>query len=275
MQITDKIKESLGSWWFWMQELVESEIWDNLYRQLKIDAQKGKIIIPKSPDTWKSLRLCNKDKVKAIILLQCPYATMRNEVMIADGIPMSCANIAPYQQPNLYQWHWAIEDQYGFSVDHDQRCDISYLLEEEHVLLLNTSLTVEKDKVDSHALIWHPVMKWFIENVINRYLNGIPVVLVGTQAQKFEQYLNPLANPIKKVEHPAAASYANRDWRHEKMHLWINEVIKQNNGEGEMIRWVRNKGEGKKIDVQEDLPEWVTEKVELPKAQDIGLPWKD
>lgn len=255
MIINDKIKESLGNWWPWMQELVESETWDNLYKFLKAESQAGKVIIPKSVDTWKSLQLVDRHKVRAIIFLQCPYATQRDKVTIADGIPINCKNITPYQQPSLYMWHLALSQQYGFNPDVEEKCDISYLLEEEHVLLLNTSLTVELNKVDSHQSQWHDTMKWFIENVVNKYMSGIPICLIGAQAQKFEKYLNPLSNPIKKVEHMAAAAYQNRDWKHDNMHLFINSVIRANNGESEMIQWTRAKGEGKKV--KETYPDWV------------------
>jgi len=253
----DKVKDQFGDWAPLMKDLIESEIFNNLYRFLKAEKAKGREILPKSDEVWKSLRLCSRHKVRAIILLQCPYATKRDGVTISNGIPMDCSNIAPYQQPSLYQWYQAIENQYGFDVDGDLRCDLSYLLKEEHVLLLNTSNTVEALKVDSHAQQWAPVMQWFIENVINKYLNGIPVVLVGTQAQKFEKYLNPLANPIKKVEHPAAASYANRDWKHEDMHLWCNKIIEGNNGREHIIKWTRKKSDIEPI--PKAAREWINE----------------
>src|ERR1700727_2194158 len=161
MKLNDRTKAALGNWWPWMQELIEdTPHWDNLYRFLKEEALvKKKTIIPKSTETWKSLQLCDRTKVKAIVLLQCPYATERTmngkAVQIANGVPMDCSNIAPYQQPSLYQWHQAVEQQYGFDPDNYARCDISHLLNEEHILLMNTSLTVELNKVDSHQQQWH------------------------------------------------------------------------------------------------------------------------
>jgi len=148
------------------------------------------------------------------------------------------------------------------------RCNIEYLLKEEHVLLLNTSLTVEREKVDSHSQQWAPIMQWFIENVINKYLNAIPVVLCGTTAQRFEKYLNPLANPIMKVEHPAAASYGNRDWKHQDIHRWINKVIEGTNGRDHVIRWTRNKSDSDPI--PDNVKEWINE----DNITGDGLPWQ-
>lgn len=259
MLINDKIKLQLGSIWPWMQELVESELWDNLYKQLKSISASGKEIIPKSADLWKSLELIDKNNIKAVILLQCPYATKRNGVTIANGLPMDCSNIAPYQQPSLHHWWNAVEEQYGFHPDNDNRCDLSYLIREEGVLMMNSANSVELNKVDSHAQMWHPITRWIIENIVNRYLNGVPVVLIGTQAQKFEQYLNPLANPIKKVEHMAAAAYADRKWAHGNLHKWCNEIIRANNGSEHEIQWLRRKNEQPKVKEENKLlDEWLS-----------------
>ncbi len=272
MVITDSIKERLGDWWPWMQELVESDTWDQLYSYLKAESGKGRVIIPKSAEVWKSLQLCPRDKVKAIILLQCPYATERDmkgkKIQVASGVPLSCENIAPYLQPALQQWYWAIDAQYPFHPADVQDPDINYLLK-EGVLLLNTSMTVELNKIDSHQAAWAPVMQWFIENVINKYLNGIPIVLVGGAAQKFEKYLNPMANPLMKVEHPSTASAANKDWKHEDMHLWLDKIITANNGNGYRIRWTKRKGED-----NEPVPECMMTSTVPPWEEEVGdLPW--
>ncbi len=281
MQITEGIKQQLGNWWPVMQDLIENTPhWDNLYRFLKTQSQQGRTIIPKSTDTWKSLQLCDRTKVRAIILLMCPYATEREmngkKVQVANGIPLDCTNTAPYEQPSLYHWWQSIEEQYGFDPENKLGCSIDYLLSEEHVLMMNVSNTCELNKPDSHLEIWTPVMQWFIENVINKYLNGIPVVIVGTSAAKFEKFLNPLANPILVVEHMAFAARMNKTWAHKNMHKWINEIIRQNNGEKEMIRWMRKKGEGKKVQ-ESEYPSWVTTTNHelLKSADELNMPWSD
>lgn len=275
MELSDKLKTQLNTWADVMKPLVESSEWDQLYANLKATVKSGKLVIPKSDEVWKSLQLCDRSKLKAVIVLQCPYATKRNEVVIADGIPMNCQNIAPYKQPSLYQWEQALEQQYGFDPDNDLRCNLQYLIEEEHVLLINSSLTVEYMKVDSHSLWWEPIMKYVIEEVIGKLYKGLPICLLGSQAQKLEKYINPMVHYIKKVEHPAAAAHQNRNWAHQDMHKWINEIIKQNNGESEMIQWLRKKGETKKV--KESLPDWVLNKADgTPHtAKELNLPWND
>lgn len=275
MVINDKIKEQVGNtWWPVLQKFIESEQWDGIFRHLKMRSKQVKII-PSSGEIFKSLQLCDRQKIKAVIVLQCPYATYREmnkvPVQIANGIPMDCSNTAPYMQPSLFQWWQAVEKTYGFNPDNDLRCDLSYLLEEEHVLLMNSAWTVEKDRVDSHAQLWEPFTRYLLEEVIGKLTCGIPIVLVGTQAQKYEKYLNPLCHPVLKVEHPAAASYANRDWIYGDMFRWINGIIRSNNGRGEEIQWLRKKGEPKRDNT---LPAWVTEPMSKS-AEELGLPWDE
>lgn len=279
MQITDKIKGQFGSWWPLFLPLIESQEWDNIFSFLKAQSLAKRIIIPKSSDLFKSFELCDKDKVKAVIILMDPYPSFKDDVMISNGVPMSCANIKSLQ-PSLDLFYDGIENSFlGFDPDMDKRLDNSYLLTSEHVLLINSSFSVEKDKVGSHAHIWAPFMKFFIEEILNKYYRGLPVILAGTAAQKFEKYINPMIHHIKKIEHPVAAAYSNRSWNYDDVFKWINNILRANNGPAAEIRWYRKKGE----DNYKDLPDWVTDgetkkfstTKNLPKAQDLGLPWKD
>ena len=267
-----KLKGQFGDWYELIKPFLLTDAFDKIIGHLKATVNAGKQVIPKSNELFKSFEKCSRHKVKTIILLQCPYATKRQDVVIADGIPMSCGNIAPYMQPILYQWYQALEKTYGFDVDNDQRPDISYLLEEEGVLLLNSALSVEYQKVDSHAQLWEPFTKFILEEVVGQYMPGIPIVLCGTAAQKYEKYILPMKNPIKKIEHPASASYQNRDWKYDDIFKWINNIIEQNNGKEYTIRWIRKKHEVADKD-NVALQEWL--KPMKNENDEVGdLPWQ-
>lgn len=244
MQINEKIKEQLGSFWPLFLPFIESPAWDNIFTFLKSQSQAKKVIIPKSDDVFKSFSLVDKHKLKAVIYLMDPYPTIsRDGVMLADGVPMSCVNTGVLQS-SLQLFYTAIEKDYlqGFDVEFDERPDNSYLLREEGIMLLNTSLTVERDKVGSHSEIWVPFQKFFIEEILNKYYKGIPIVLAGQSAQKMEKYFNPMLHYIKKCEHPVSGSYQNRLWDNGDCFRWIDNIIRQNNGESEVPRWWRKKG---------------------------------
>jgi hypothetical protein len=74
---------------------------------------------------------------------------------------------------------------------------------------------------------------------------------------------------ILHVEHPVAANYQNRMWRHENMFKWINNILISNNGDAYGIQWHRSKT------YTNELPQWVTENKNLKSARELNLPWDD
>lgn len=270
MEITDKIREQFGSWLVAFTPFIQSSEMDNIYKFLKGEASKDKVIIPKSADTYKSLQLCDKSKLKAVVVLMDPYPSMKDGKMISNGIPMDTSNTG-VTQSSLSMWYHGIEDNYGFNAEMDIRNDISYLLTEEHVLLINSAMSVEMSKSGSHAEIWKPFMNHLFK-VLNEEHKGLPIVLCGTAAQRYEKEISPMLHYIKKIEHPVAAIYANRKWENGGMFKWVNEIIRQNNGNAEMINWIRYKGAKTPEDAK--YPEWVRDN-NLPSAQSLNLPWND
>lgn len=283
MQITEKIRESMGSWCDLFAPFIQSEQWDKIFITLKTLSVSKKVVIPKSPDVFKSFQMCDRHKVKAIVILMDPYpSTTKDGEIIADGVPMSCKGKEKLQ-PTLEKWYGAIEDDFGgtgdsivgFIPDMDRSGDIDFLLTEEGVLLLNSCLTCEKDKPGSHLELWTPFMKFFIEEILNTYYKGLPIVLCGAQAQKLEKFINPMLHYVMKVEHPVAASYANRSWIHQGCFKWINNIIVTNNGKKEEIRWYRTVEETKKGNAKETKKPFSMNKEPLKSARDLNLPWDD
>jgi len=274
MIITDKIRERLGTWTDLFKPFIESSDgeFDRIFKFLKAQSHINRKVVPISENIFKSFELCPRNTIKAIIVLMDPYPSItKDSIIIADGVPLSCKNIG-YPQPSLDVWYTGIEKTYkeGFDFDIDHRLDTSYLLTEEGVLLLNSSLTCEKDKPGSHFNIWLPFMKYFFEDIIGMFYSGLPIVLAGAQAQKLEKYINPLTHYILKIEHPVA-SYAKREWDNKNCFNWCNNIIEKNNGKEFIINWKRDKSEAPKIQTPKDA----YTKPNLPSAEALGLPWKD
>jgi|GEM_PF-1657153 len=277
MQVTDKIRSQMGSWVELFTPFIQSEQWDKIFTTLKTLSMNKRIVIPKSSDVFKSFELCDRQKVKAIIWLMDPYpSTTKEGEIIADGVPMSCKGKSRLQ-PTLEQWYGGIEEDcggtgesvIGFIPDMDRSGDIDFLLTEEGVLLLNSCLTCELNKPGSHVELWTPFMKFFIEEIVSNYYKGLPIVLCGAQAQKLEKFINPMLHYVKKIEHPVSGSYANRAWDHQNCFKWVDEIIRQNNGESQVPRWWRKKGED--TIAQESVKDWLK-----PNEDDFhgDLPWQ-
>ena len=68
--------------------------------------------------------------------------------------------------------------------------------------MLNSALTVRVDKPGSHADLWYNFIAKFLISlsIINP---GIIYVLFGSQAQKFERYIETTGNCVVKAQHPA------------------------------------------------------------------------
>lgn len=96
------------------------------------------------------------------------------------------------------------------------------------ILLLNSALTVEVNKVGSHTMLWRPFIASLIHN-ISMYNPGIMYVLFGNQAQTFEPYINK-NNTILKVQHPAYYARTKTKMPYE-VFTRIKQFIKNNYGE--------------------------------------------
>ncbi len=85
----------------------------------------------------------------------------------------------------------------------------------------------------SHIQLWVPFMEYFLKSIEG--ISGIPIVLVGKQAQTYAYLINEKVHFLKQVEHPLKAIMRSEDWQHENMFSWINNILKQNNNE--QIDW--------------------------------------
>lgn len=268
----NKIAPLFSSWAPLFKSFIEGDELNKVFGFLKSETAKNKRVFPDSKLVFKSFVECPREKMKVLIISQDPYnTTTKDGNIIADGIPMSCV-LTGKLQPSLSNFYEEAELQCGgFDPDIDYRPDIGYLLREEGVMILNSSLTVEMLKSGSHEAIWSRFMQFFIEEIVNIYYKGLPIVLLGSQAQKLEKYINPMLHYILKVEHMAAAAHQNRRWYSQDMFLWINRILEANSDPESKVRWLRTKGE------REKGPEWVTsknlERKETKSGKELNLPF--
>jgi uracil-DNA glycosylase len=105
--------------------------------------------------------------------------------------------------------------------------------EEQGVLLLNSALSCEVGKIGSHTLLWRPFITSFLTN-LSKCSTGIVYVLMGSQAQSLEPYINKHFNYVIRCRHP---SYYARTKTKMPKDIWqsINELLISQNGYG--IEW--------------------------------------
>lgn len=156
----------------------------------------SKTIEPKYTNVFKAFTLCSLNNLKIVFLGQDPYPQRG----VATGILFGNKENTTLS-PSLEIIKEACIDN---TVEHG-KIEFDNTLESwgtQGILLLNSALTVERNKAGSHTSIWRPFISSLLSNISNTE-TGIVYVLFGNQAQTFTPYINSKFNTIIKVPHPA------------------------------------------------------------------------
>lgn len=236
--MNEKRRLQFNSWYKYFDKYLESKEFETIMEFLKNNSKVLKrVIIPESQYLFDSFKYCNADELKAVVILDEPYNYIKKDVIVATGTPLTSKQGTDIQ-PLLDKWHQALDEiTSAFTPTVDITNNIDYLLNQERVLMINSALTVELNKPGSHYQIWQPFMKYFIEEVLNKYYRGLPIVLIGTNAGKLERFIDPLVHNILKVEMIPETG----KWDHKHFAKWINTIIEISNGKEFCISWVKYK----------------------------------
>jgi uracil-DNA glycosylase len=214
------------SWHEKIRPFIESEECDKIYAKLKSLGRRGVKIAPLSFQTFRAFRETPLYRLKVVMMGMAPYHTFMNGLPVADGLLMGCS-VTGKLQPSLDQFYGALERELydGLQLNAPKHSDVSYLAN-QGVLMLNASLTVEKDKPGSHIPLWEPFIKYLFEEIIN--VTGVPIIFLGKDAAKYQKYTAPMTWTFT-LSHPASAAYKHTEWDSEGVFKKINMIIKQNN----------------------------------------------
>lgn len=226
------------SWWPKMKEFFEGEDAYKIYQYLKLRSNKGIDILPVPADTFKAFSKCRFNDLSVVIVGMEPYSTLKNNKVIADGLAFSNSYTGDIEvQPSLtYLWHGIKNDLKLEKLRYSTNLDF---LSEQGVLLLNSSLTVEKMRIESHlklsrdvfptSNLWDYFQKHLFQNVLYG-TTGIVYILMGAYAKKLKKYINPLGNYILETDHPSfAARNKNEDWMVDNVFSKTAKILKANN----------------------------------------------
>lgn len=182
---------------------------------------RRKPICPTQSDVFKAFRLCSLKDLKVVMLFQDPYP----QKGVATGIAL--ANNSKILESDLSSSLKIIKEAViNFEVPHycitfDQTLE-SWA--KQGILMLNSALTVEMNRVGSHVMLWRPFISKLLNNLSN-YDTGIVYVLFGRQAQTFKPYINNKFNYIIKIEHPAYFARNGTKMPHD-LFININNIVK-------------------------------------------------
>lgn len=193
-------------------------------------------VCPLPKDVFNAFAKCPYNNLRVVILGQDPYNNYRNGKPVATGIAFANTSDTSEENysPSLEVLKESVIDytKYHRNIIFDPSLE---KWEEQGVLLLNSALSCIMGKPGSHSLMWRPFIKHLLIN-LSKYHTGIVYVLMGSDAQSFEMYINKMHNHIIKIRHPSW--YARQNIRMPS-ELWnqINEILIGQNGYG--IEWYK------------------------------------
>lgn len=210
-----KAKINGTGWEHIINPYLDSETFYNALTKLVTLVQNGNRFTPKMKYWFRSFETCPYNNLKVVFIGQDPYPQLE----VADGISFSCSNTMK-EQPSLRHIFNSLEKQYP---GYERNPDLTRW-SEQGVLMLNTALTVEVNKIGSHYSFWHTFTTGLL-NSINKYDSQLVVVLLGKKAQEWRKLLNK--HIILEVVHPAAAAYKGGVWDDKDLFIRINDLLKE------------------------------------------------
>ncbi|MGL6348997.1 MAG: uracil-DNA glycosylase [Aeromonas sp.] len=177
----------------------EQPYFKECWNRVKAERDAGKTIYPPQSDICNAFKLTELSDVKVVILGQDPYFNhgeahgLSFSVPHGVGIPPSLANI--YQE--------LADDILGFQQPTHGNLE-SWA--QQGVLLLNTVLTVEQGKPNSHKDYGWVTFTDKAISEVNAHCEGVVFLLWGNKAQEKESLINKQSHKILKTLHPSGKS---------------------------------------------------------------------
>lgn len=202
-------------------EILDDEIHKEYFLKILYNLRelyKIKTIYPEKKDIFNAFKLPYKD-VNVVILGQDPY----HGVGEAHGYAFSThAKKLPPSLKNIYK---ELYDDLEIQKDYNDGDLTGW--QKQGVMLLNTGLTVEKDKPNSHKNIgWHTFTDVVIQK-LNEKDTPVVFILWGNNAREKKKYITNPKHLIIESAHPSPFS-ANNGFFGSKPFSKTNEFLEKN-----------------------------------------------
>tara|TARA_B100000579_G_scaffold226285_1_gene185267 strand:- start:2055 stop:2660 length:606 start_codon:yes stop_codon:yes gene_type:complete len=199
----------------------------NLKKKL-LDLKNNKIIFyPKGNQIFNAFNLTPFNKVKVVILGQDPYHGPGQAHGLCFSVPSS---IKP--PPSLINIFKELENDIGKKIDY-RNGNLEHWAK-QGVLLLNTTLTVEKSKPLSHQNYGWTEFTDYVISLISEKLNNIVFILWGAFAQSKKNLIDSNKHLILIAPHPSPLS-AHRGFFGSKPFSKTNSFLQSK--EIDMVEW--------------------------------------
>jgi uracil-DNA glycosylase len=228
LKLIERLQPS--GWTTKLKGFIQSSDFDKILAELYKLREDEKRFTPPLKQVFRAFEECPHNNLKVIMVGQDPYPHFG----VADGLAFSCSNTMK-PQPSLQKIFEAINTTvYTHEPNYEMNPDLTRWAN-QGVLLLNTALTCEIDKVGSHYNVWKDFTMYTID-MLNFTDSGLIFVLMGKQAQELENLIGQ-QHHILKTTHPAYASYTKQPWDCGDVFNEINKIINGQNGPEFKINW--------------------------------------
>lgn len=184
------------NWQAILEDAKQKDYFKNAISFVEQARLSGKVIYPPEQFVFHALDLTPFDKVKVVILAQDPYHGPSQAHGLAFSVQKGITT--PPSLKNIYK---AIKHDYPeFDIpNHGNLVDWA----KQGILLLNSALTVEKAKPNSHANIgWHQLTDDFIKKLSDNR-EGLIFMLWGNFAQQKSVLIDGSKHTILRSAHPS------------------------------------------------------------------------
>lgn len=176
----------------------EKKYFLDILQFLKSERAQGKIIYPEHTDIFQALQITAFSDIKVVIIGQDPYHNPGQAHGLSFSVPIGIA-----KPPSLLNIFKELKTDCGIEIP-NHGCLTSWA--KQGVLLLNSFLTVEKNKPQSHANIgWEQFTNAIIQK-INQHPEPIVYLLWGSYAQKKASLIDTQKHVIFTAPHPSPLS---------------------------------------------------------------------
>lgn len=185
----------------WMKIIDRTEL-NNVMAKVGQEYRR-KPLCPAQSDVFRAFELCSLKDLKVVMVGMDPYPDKYMGKPRATGILFG--NRVEVEEENLSPSLKVVKEAaINFEVPHycitfDQTLE-SWA--KQGILMINSALTVEMNRIGSHVMLWRPFIAKLLKN-LSEYNTAIIYVLFGRQAQTFKPYINDKFNHIIEIEHPA------------------------------------------------------------------------
>lgn len=180
------------------QELLKDELnSQNFANIIKFLNSQTATIYPPKELIFNAFNLCKPSDLKVIIIGQDPYHNPQEAMGLAFSVPQGVR--IPPSLKNIFK---ELIDDINSDILVNRSSDLSDWAR-QGVLLLNSALTVEKNRPASHAKIgWQGFINGVIK-IINLRFNHCVFMLWGNHAKALSPLIDPNSHLILQAAHPS------------------------------------------------------------------------